>query len=78
MFENRKGHVVILKRKLGTDEYIVQSYTRASLQRLQDKIGKLYRKQEKKPRKAPQLDNSDDFTEQWKADNENNLIDLEK
>lgn len=79
MFENRRGHFVMLKRKLGNGEYIVQTISKASLWRLRREIGKIYAEQKKndsRASKSPKLNDSDGFFEQWRADNENNLIDL--
>jgi hypothetical protein len=73
MFENRHGHMVVLKRTLG-GETIVQTISKASVRALNRKMGKLYAQQEKKLHKAPKLLNSDEEYEQHRADNENNLV----
>ncbi len=59
MFENRRGNFVVLKRALGNGETVIQTVSKSSLRRLRREIDKIYAQQEKKPYKAPQLDNSD-------------------
>lgn len=77
-FINRRGDMVILKRSLG-GETTIHRITGASLGRLKSKVGKLYQKAEQKPyTRLEKSEMSDEFFEQWKADNENNLIDLGK
>jgi hypothetical protein len=77
MFENRRGHKVVLKRTLDGNA-IIKFVSRASEWRLKREIARIYRTEEKRPSRAPKMLNSDSFYEQWKADNENNLIDLER
>lgn len=79
MFENRKGHMMVLKRKLGNGEYVIQTVSKASLRALRRHIDRLRMEQKTNNSKAShELEHSDKFYEDWKADNENNLIDLER
>lgn len=74
MFDNRRNHRVVLKTSLG-GEKIVKWVSKASEDRLKREIARIYKKQPKTQQK-PSTQGSDEFYEQWKADNESNLIEL--
>lgn len=76
-FVNRRVDLVIVKRPLGGGESTIHTVTGGSLKRLRSEIAKIYEKAKQKPhRRLEQPEKSDEFFQQWKADNENNLIDL--
>ncbi len=77
MFENRRGHKVVLKRTLDGNA-IIKFVSKASGWRLKREIARIYKEEEKRPFTPSKTLNSDSFYEHWKADNENNLIDLER
>lgn len=67
-------YVKILKRPVGGGENQVYYVTRASLRRVQDEVRRVYQNQENTPYKAPKLASSDNEFEQWKADEDQNLL----
>lgn len=78
-FTNRKGTMYVIKRKLGNGETIIQTVSKASQNALARKVARLGGEQKTNaPRASHGLEHSDEWFEQWRADNENNLIDLGK
>ncbi len=79
MYKNRKGHYFVLKRPVAGGETIVQKVSQASYDALVRKVDQLRSEQKTNDSRALHgLEDSDEFFEKWKADNENNLIDGEK
>ena len=77
IFTNRHGKTFVIKRSLGNGETIVQTITEASRRALTRKVASLRPEQKTNGSRAShELERSDEFYEKWRADNENNLIDL--
>lgn len=76
-FTNRKGTTYVFKRALGDGQTIVQTVSKGSWHALRRKVAQLGTEQKTNDSRASKsLEHSDEWFEQWQADNENNLIDL--